>query len=44
MRALWRKVPMIIVAAGILYAPWWPIVIAAMRQPPFAPRDHLTAE
>jgi uncharacterized membrane protein len=41
MRELWRRSPIIIAAAAILYLPWVRVVIAAMREPAFAPRDRL---
>jgi len=43
MRELWRRSPIIIAAAALLYLPWVRVVIAAMREPAFAPRDRLSA-
>ncbi|MDQ6800463.1 MAG: glycosyltransferase family 39 protein [Acidobacteriota bacterium] len=41
MREVWRRLPIIIVAAVVLYLPWVQVVIAAIRQPEFAQRDRL---
>ena len=40
---LWRHMPQLVAAALILYLPWMRVVIAAIRQPPFAARDQLNA-
>ena len=42
MRQLWRATPQIVVAAAILYAPWWRVLLTAAREPPLAARDELT--
>ena len=44
LNSLWRSAPKLAVAALILYLPWVRVVIAVIRQPPFAPRDQLNAE